>query len=300
LALASVTFLLLALTSCSGGSGDAPAAAGPRPILVGAFDFAESQVLASIYATALKNHGYPVELLANVASREIMEPALEQGKVDFVPEYLGTALSFIDPDSDPSYSNSNVTHAMLTEAFTAKGVDVLDYAPAQDKNEIVVTQETAKRYHLESISDLKRVSGRLAFGGPPECPGRPHCLAGLQTTYALHFQSFHPLDSGGPLTVAALRGGEIDVAVLFTTTPQIDEFDLVVLRDDRHLQPSENVVPVVRRSVVVEQGPDFVDLIDRVTAEITSDELRALNRRVESEDPAAVASDWLLEQGLAG
>jgi osmoprotectant transport system substrate-binding protein len=288
----------MALGACSGSSGDETAQAGPRPILVGAFDFPESQVLAEIYATAMNDHGYDAELLENVASREIMEPALEQGKVDLVPEYLGTALSFIDPASDPSFQTPDVTRKALQDTFALRGVAVLDPAQAQNRNEIVVTEATASRYHLKNISDLREVASQLNFGGPPECPSRPHCLVGLQSTYGLKFRSFVPLDAGGPLTVAALRGGEIDVALLFTTTPQIDEFGFVVLEDDRHLQPSENVVPVVRQETLNEQGKDFRALIDRVTATITEENLRALNRKLEGRDAAEVASEFLFEQGL--
>jgi osmoprotectant transport system substrate-binding protein len=248
----------------------------------------------------MHDHGYPVEVLENVASREIMEPALEQGKVDFVPEYLGTALSFIDPGTDPSYSTPESTHLMLSGAFARKGVEVLDLAPAENKNEVVVTSETAKRYHLSTISDLKKVADELVFGGPPECPTRPHCLGGLESTYNLKFESFLPLDSGGPLTVAALRGGEIDVALLFTTTPQIDEFKFKVLHDDRHLQPAENVVPVVRQAVLAEQGPELEQLINTVSSNLTKERLRDLNRRVEDDPASVVAREWLDEIGLGG
>jgi osmoprotectant transport system substrate-binding protein len=265
---------------------------------VGAFDFPESEALAEIYATAMNDHGYPAEVLENVASREIMEPALEQGKVDFVPEYLGTALSFVDPGSDPSFNTPGVTQVMLRDAFAKRGVTVLDPAPAQNRNEIAVTRATADRYHLTKISDLEKVAGQMNFGGPPECPSRPHCLGGLQSVYGLKFEAFVPLDAGGPLTIGALRNGEINVALLFTTTPQIDEFGFVVLRDDRHLQPSENVVPVVRDDVLSKHGSEFRALVDRITRKLTEDSLRGINRKLEGRTPSDVAQEWLFEQGL--
>jgi osmoprotectant transport system substrate-binding protein len=265
---------------------------------VGAFDFPESQVLAHIYRTALSENGYPADLLDNVASREIMEPALEQGKVDLVPEYLGTALAFIDPDSDEPTATSEATHKSLSDAFGARGVSVLAPAPGENKNEIVVTQKTADELDLRNISDLRAVAPNLVFGGPPECPSRPHCLVGLEGTYGLEFGRFQPLDAGGPLTVSALRSDEIDVALLFTTTPAIDEFGFVVLRDDRNLQPAENVVPVVREGVMSEEGAAFQQLLDRVTERLTTAALRDLNERVGASPAAEVARQWLLENDL--
>jgi osmoprotectant transport system substrate-binding protein len=289
--------LLVAFAACSSDPKEGDAGT-PGAIRVGAFDFPESQVLAHIYAIALAENGYPADLLENVATREIMEPALEQGKVDLVPEYLGTALAFIRPDSGLSQITQAATHASLRQAFSERGVSVLSAAPGENKNEIAVTPETATRYGLSKISDLGDVAPELVFGGPPECPTRPHCLAGLQSAYGLEFGRFTPLDAGGPLTVSALRSGEIDVALLFTTTPAIDEFDLVVLDDDRRLQPAENVVPVVRNPVMEASGADLEALLDRVTKKLTTTTLRTLNQRMSESDAPEVAREWLIENGL--
>ena len=126
---------------------------------------------------------------------------------------------------------------------------------AQDANVIVVTAATAARYGLRSVADLARVAPRLAFGGPPECPEGVYCLLGLKQVYGLRFRVFVPLDAGGPLTLQALEAGDIGVALLFSTDPAITADHLVVLADDRGLQPAENVVPLVRRDVVARYGP---------------------------------------------
>ncbi len=136
-------------------------------------------------------------------------------------------------------------------------------------NAFVVTKETAQRYALHDVSDLGTVAPRLILGGPPECPTRPFCLMGLEQTYGLAFDEFVPLDAGGPLTHAALDKGVIDVAVLFSTDPAID--DLVELADDRGLQPAENVTPLVRRSVVARWGAPLVEVVDSVSRRLTTE-----------------------------
>ena len=129
---------------------------------------------------------------------------------------------------------------------------MLEPAPAQNVNALVVTRETAQRYTLHDVSDLEGFAPRFVLGRPPECPTRPFCLVGLEQTYGLSFKEFVPLDAGGPLTRSALDHGVIDVAVLFSTDPAIDE--VVELADDRGLQPAENVTPLVRRFVVAQSG----------------------------------------------
>jgi osmoprotectant transport system substrate-binding protein len=156
--------------------------------------------------------------------------------------------------------------------------------PAQDANAIVVTAATAARYGLRSIADLARAAPGLVFGGPPECPGRAYCLQGLKRAYGLHFKAFIPLDAGGPLTRQALEAGYIDVALLFTTDPDIPARHLVVLADDRGLQPAENITP----------------LLNRVSAFLDTETLRALDARVElaGQNPRLVAGSWLRAHGL--
>jgi osmoprotectant transport system substrate-binding protein len=273
---------------------------GRPPIVIGSFDFAESRILAEAYALVLEDAGYPIERLESVASREIMEPALEQGFVDFVPEYQGTVLSFLNLGRTTGYWNPQETHELLTIAFGGRGIDVLNYAKAENKNEVVVTQRTASRYDLETISDLRRHAPNLVFGGPPECPARPQCLLGLEETYGLEFEAFQPLDVGGTLTVAALEGEEVDVATLFTTNPEIAAKGFVVLEDDLNLQPSENVVPVVRGEITETYGDDFARIVNTVTEHFSTADLRQLNGEVEieGEAPAEAAGEWLVQEGL--
>jgi osmoprotectant transport system substrate-binding protein len=189
--------------------------------------------------------------------------------------------------------------AALDEALRDRGVEALAYGPAQNHNGIVVTEETAMRFNLIRISDLASFASELTFGGPPECPERPSCLIGLEDVYGLRFDAFQPLDVGGPATVAALTGGEVDVGLLFTTDPNIGENDLVLLIDNRRLQPAENVVPIAR-SEVLGRHTGMREVVDGVTRALSTEDLRELNRLVELERqrPQAVAHEWLLLEGL--
>lgn len=271
-----------------------------RAVVVGAFNFSESRVLAAIFSRALRAAGFDAEVLGEVGSREIMEPALEQGQVDLVAEYLGTALTFIDPDAAITATGLSAAHSELQSRFTTRGIQVLAASPGENRNEIVVTRETRERYDLHTISDLRAVANQLLMGGPPECPSRPLCLGGLEDLYELRFETFVPLDAGGPATVAALRAGDVDVGLLFTTNPAIDLYDLVVLRDDRGLQPAENIVPVIRTEVVDRYGAELVRALENVTAKLTNRALRMLNARAEIDlvPPERVATEWLEQQGV--
>jgi glycine betaine/choline ABC-type transport system substrate-binding protein len=143
------------------------------------------------------------------------------------------------------------------------------------------------------------VASQLTLGGPPECPERPFCIPGLRDTYGVEFGEFVPLDVGGPLTVEALRNGDIDVGLLFSTNSVIAEEGWILLEDDKGLQDAENITPVVRTEVL---DPTIEERLNAISAALTTETMTDLNSRVEidGEDPADVAADFLGSEGLLG
>lgn len=146
----------------------------------------------------------------------------------------------------------------------------------------------------------KTIASSLVLGGPPECPQRPYCEIGLKNTYGLNFKSFKPLDAGGPLTVAALQGGSIQVGLLFTTSGVIAGNGWVLLKDDKNLQPADNVTPVLSNKITSAYGATLTDLVNKISAKITTSVLTDLNKQtdIDKKDPDAVAKAWLQSNGL--
>jgi len=269
---------------------------------VGSFDFPESVLLADIYSGAIAARGFPVQVMPDLGTRELVDPALMNGLIQIVPEYAGSALEFASLGRRPATSSVEATSRALATSVAGRGLVVGRPAAAQDANAIVVTAATAARYRLHSISDLATVAPRLVFGGPPECPERAYCLLGLERTYGLHFREFVSLDAGGPLTRQALSAGDIGVGLMFSTDPGISAGHLVILADDRGLQPAENITPLLRRVTVARYGQGLVAVLNAVSARLTTGSLRVLNAQVELDrrDPRIVADDWLYTQGLLG
>jgi len=300
--IAACTALMVTLTACTSSSGHVPSAAGRAGtvITVGSFDFPESVLLAEIYGQALAADNFPVRILPDLGPRELVDSALMSGLVQLVPEYAGSALEFFSLGRLAATSDAAAANKALAGSVAGRGLVPARPAPAQDANAIVVTAATAARYGLRSIADLARSAPGLMFGGPPECPGRAYCLPGLKRVYGLRFKAFTRLDAGGPLTLQALEAGDIGVALLFTTDPDIPARHLVVLADDRGLQPAENITPVVRRDVIARYGPNLLAALNTVSALLDTGELRALDALVEraGQDPRLVAGRWLRAHGL--
>jgi osmoprotectant transport system substrate-binding protein len=171
---------------------------------------------------------------------------------------------------------------------------VLAFAKAQDRNGFVVTGDLARRRQLERISDLAPIADQLTLGGPPECPDRSLCLKGLQDVYGLQFARFEAMPSRAT-TADALETGEIDLGMLETTDGNLADRDLVQLKDDRRLQPAENIVPMMRTEIAAAYGPRLVRVLNNLTTQLNTQDLIQMNQRVELEGakPAVVAADWL-------
>src|SRR5436853_318611 len=147
-------------------------------------------------------------------------------------------------------SDAKATADKLKAALASKNLTALDPAPAVDQNAFGVTQATADKYKLKKLSDLTAVAGQLTLGGPSECPTRPFCAKGLEDKYGIKFKSFKALDAGAPLTKTALKNGDIDVGLLFTS----DAKGFVLLEDDKKLQNADAVVPIVKSDKVNESA----------------------------------------------
>ena len=297
--------LAAVLAACTSAGGPAPSAAAPAGrhgmvLSVGSFNFPESVLLAEIYGQALAAAKFPVRILPSLGPREVVDSALMDGRLQLVPEYAGSALGFFSLGRQSGIPDAGAARKALATAVAGRGLTVARPAPAQDANAIVVSAATAARYRLRSIADLATVAPGLTFGGPPECPGRAYCLPGLKRVYGLRFKAFIPLDAGGPLTLQALEAGYIGAALLFTTDPSIPARHLVALDDDRWLQPAENITPLVRTDAIVRYGPRLLAVLDRVSAQLGTGALRALDARVElaGQNPRLVAGSWLRARGL--
>jgi osmoprotectant transport system substrate-binding protein len=291
--------LALLLAACGGGDDALDEGTQPNEqasVTVGSTNFSEQLILAQMYAAVLEKAGVEVEVRPNLGAREVVFPALEKGEIDLLPEYNGSVLSFLKTDA--TETTADEVNTALTPLLDGKSLVALEQSPAEDKDGLAVTKETADQYSLAKVSDLKGKAGQLVIGGPPELETRPAGIPGLKKVYGIEdFKEFKALDAGGPLTVSALKKGDIDVGRVFTTQGVIAEEGWVLLEEDKPLQPAQNIVPIGRKDAMTEQ---VTAPLNALSAKITTEELTKLNKLVDvdKQDPEKVANDWLTQQGL--
>ena len=302
MALGAAALAALALAACGGGGGgpldNGPAAGAPAPsdtIKIGSADFAESQLIAAIYAQALQAKGVKVEQTPPIGSRETYIPALKDGSIDLIPEYTGTLLQYFDKSAQQTAVDD--VYAGLQKAVPAP-LTVLDKSAAEDKDSVAVPKAVAQKYNATSIADLASHCGELDFGGPPEFQTRPDGIPGIAKTYSCTFKSYQALDAGGPLTLEALKEGRVQAADVFTTDPAIGDDNLVALTDPKSNFAAQNSVPLINSAKAT---PQVKEVLNGVSAKLTTQNLVDLKRQLNGPDKpeaATVAKQWLAANGL--
>ncbi|KQP54744.1 ABC transporter substrate-binding protein [Agreia sp. Leaf283] len=287
---------VVALAGCAtsdpldAGSSDS---ASTDSIVIGSQDYYSSEIIAEIYAQALEANDYTVDRQFRIGQREVYLPEIEAGKIDLFPEYTGSLLQALEPDTTATTSDDVYT---ALESALPDGLRVLDKSEASDQNSYTVTEAYASENNLTDIASLKNVKTPIVVGGNAELETRPYGPATLKEKYGIDttFQSIE--DSGGPLTVKALVDNTIQLGNIYTADPNIKSNNLVALTDPDGLFVADNVVPVASTKV----DDKAADIINKVSAALTEDDLVDLNSQSVNDQKSAevIAKAWLDDKKL--
>ncbi|MBO0811494.1 MAG: ABC transporter substrate-binding protein [Microlunatus sp.] len=280
--------------SPGGGSTSGTSHGGGNGVVVGSANFTENEVLAELYAEAMNAKGVKASTHLNIGSREIYIKALKDGSISVIPEYTGNLLQFLDPKT--TATTATEVDAQLPKVAAKQGLATLAFTKAVDQDVYVVTKQTADKYGLKTLADLKKVPN-LIVGGPTELQNRPYGPPGLKGVYGVKVAGFKAYDSPA-IKVKDLKDGKVTVADFFTTDSAIAENGFVELTDPQTLILPQNVVPLVRTDIT--KNKKAVDAMNAVGSALTTADLTAMIKQVDvdHQNPQDVAKQWLQSKGL--
>ena len=296
--MATIAASALALAACGsaesvgGNASTGSSENGSTTLVVGSQDYYSNEIIAEAYAQALEGAGFTVDRQLRIGQREVYMPEIEAGAIDVFPEYTGNLLQYLDADA--TARSTDEVYAALQTALPS-GLRALEQAPATDQDSYVVTADFAAAHSLASIGDLAG-AGTLTLGGNSELQTRPYGPTGLSQTYGVTV-GFTPIeDSGGPLTVKALKDGDIQLANIYSSDPALADGTLKVLDDPKGLFLASHVVPLASSRV----NDDATAVINRVSAALDAQDLVEMNRAstVEQKSASQIAHEWLISEGL--
>ncbi len=272
-------------------------------VRIGGKKFTEGYIMGEMISAVLEAEGLSVEEKFDMGSG-IVRDALEHGQVDLYWEYTGTAYVMHHQMDDPAVMrDSRRVYDAVKRLDAEKGLVWLDPAAFNNTYTLLMTQEQARRLNIRSVSDLAAYvtahPEAVSLASNAEWFARPDGFQGLGAHYDFEFPPGQVVKMEAGLIYRALRDGEVDVGMGYSTDARIIALNLVNLEDDRSFFPIYNPAPVVRAELL-EQHPGLADTLNRISRLLTDESITRLNYLVdiEQQTPQQAARDWLREQGL--
>lgn len=293
--------LLLSGAACSNNGGSS---GSKGTISLSGQNFTEMQVMAEMYKQVLEHAGYTVDVKL-VATRDIYVRSLEKGSVDVVPEYLGGLADYLNTLKNGPSAKSFTTHsaagslAKLKPLAASDGITMLKPANATDQNAFAVTKQFATKNNLSTLSDLGTLGQPIVLAAASDCQGRSDCQGGLSNVYGINITKILPLGFDTPQVKNSLHSGESQLGEVATTDGALAQEGLVLLQDDKGIQPAQNLIPAVN-ATFLKRHPDVASVLNKLSSTLTTADLAALNKKVgvDRVQASTAAHDYLASKGL--
>jgi osmoprotectant transport system substrate-binding protein len=293
--------LLAALAGCADSGRAGPGSVQPQgeslKLTLGTKNFTESVLIGELYAQVLEDNGYQVVLRKNVGPTEVIDQELQDGDIDAYPEYLGVSATVVAGE-DVEGKSAEETSQIARTFYESRGQVISEETPFENVDAIATTFLFAQNNRLREIGDLRRLQS-FTLGARPEFESRQQGFAGMQSVYRLTNAKFVPVAISA--RYVALFEGDVDVANVFSTDPQLAGGDYRLLEDPERLFGYQHVALVIDEDKLATLGGDkFMDIIDSVNEQLSQRTVIDLNAAVELDDrePADVAAQFLRQAGL--
>ena len=295
---ALLAFTLTALVACGSGGGSQ---GNKGEITVGSKNFTEQVILGELYSQALEAEGYNVNKKLDLGNVTVLDKALQSGEIDMYPEYTGTALVTALGYEGEQFDTPKKTYDKTEELYEKRdpAATMLKQASFNNTYGIAVRKDVADEYGLKTLVDLTEASPNLILASFSEFQQRSDGFPNIKESYSnTNFKEIKVVNDLG-LRYQALRQGDADVAIGFTTDGQLRSDDLVVVEDRKNIWPFYHPAPVIKQEFL-NNNEDVAGVINPVTESLDLETMQTLNGRVDldNEDPSAVAEEHLQEAGL--
>ncbi|MFS0646511.1 osmoprotectant update ABC transporter permease/substrate-binding subunit OpuFB [Siminovitchia sp. 179-K 8D1 HS] len=286
----AIAIMILAAPLLAGGKKDEIVIAGKLG--------SEPEILINMYKQLIeKNTDLQVELKPGLGKTPFLFNALRKESIDIYPEFTGTAISEFLKETAASTDREEVYEQARKGLLDKYHLVLLKPMAYNNTYALAVPKLFADQYQLEKISDLKAVANRVKAGFTLEFSDREDGYKGIQKLYGLTFPNMTTMEP--KLRYNAVDTGEINLIDAYSTDSEIDQHQLVVLEDDKHLFPPYQGAPLMRKETAGKY-PEIVDTLNKLAGKITDDEMREMNYEVnvKGKSPAEVAREYLEREGL--
>lgn len=260
----------------------------------------EPEILINMYKDLIE-HDHPrmkVATKANFGGTSFLFKALKSGSIDIYPEFTGTVLESLVKGQKSASHDPTKTYQVAQSALKSQyRMAYLKPMAYQNGYDLAVTKSFAAKYHLKTISDLTAVEGKIHAGFDPDFYQLKDGYPGLSKTYNLKFASAKTMEPS--IRYKAIVNGKVNLVDGYTTDPEIQEYHLVTLKDDKHFFPPYQGAPLMTEKLLTAH-PELRPTLNKLAGKVTTTDMQKMNYRVtvKHEKAATVARDYLKSHGL--
>ena len=268
----------------------------------------EGGLLGNIISQVLQANGIAVTEKIQLGGTPVVREAITAGQIDIYPEYTGNAAFFFNKADDPLWNDAAKAYAEAKALdFEANRIVWLQPAPANNTWAVAVRKDLADANRLATFSELGAYiagGGEIKLAASAELVSSPAALPKFQQVYGFVLKPEQLVtlsggDTAATIAAAAQQTSGVNAAMVYGTDGGIAASGLVVMADDKGVQPVYEPAPIIREAVLA-ANPQIEGLLQPVFAKLDLATLQELNGRIQVGGEAArdVAIDWLKGNGL--
>lgn len=268
----------------------------------------EGGLLGNIIALALEKAGLPVERRLQLGGTQVVRGAILASQIDIYPEYTGNAAFFFNEADSDIWKDAAAAHARAAELDSEQNDIIwLDSAPANNTWAIAVTGSVAEENGLSTMTEFGAWvagGGAVKLAASTEFVSSPAVLPAMQTVYGFELSPDQTVilsggDTAATIQAAARGTSGVNTAMVYGTDGGVGATGLVVMLDDKGVQPVYEPTPIIRASVLQEY-PSIPDILNPIFAGLNMQILQKLNGRIQvgGEPAESVARDYLTQTGI--
>ena len=258
----------------------------------------EPEILINMYKILIEeNSKLGVELKPGLGKTSFVFNALKNGDIDIYPEFSGTAV-FTFLNETPVNNNAEDVFNQAQKGMETKFKMVM-LKPMKYNNTyaIAVSKKFANENNLKTISDLARVKDKIKAGFTREFNDREDGYPGLKKLYQFEIPNIKEFEP--KLRYVAVQSGDINLVDAYSTDPELAQYNMVILKDDKHLFPPYQGSPMMREETL-KKYPKLKKILEKLSDKISDEEMSTMNYRVsvKGEKAEDVAREYLRNAGI--
>ncbi|AYU54548.1 ABC transporter permease/substrate-binding protein [Staphylococcus debuckii] len=282
--------VLVIIIPLFGGKGDKVTIAGKLG--------SEPSIITNMYKILIEEEtDDTVDVKDGMGKTSFLFNALKSDDIDGYLEFTGTVLGELTKEPLKSKEEHKVYEQAKTSLEKKDKMTLLKPMKYNNTYALAVKRDFAKKHHLKTIGDLEKVQDQIKPGFTLEFNDRPDGFKAVSKAYDLKFDNIRTMEP--KLRYQAVKKGDINLIDAYSTDAELKQYDMQVLKDDKHVFPPYQGAPMFKEKYLKEH-PEIKKPLNKLAGKITDEEMQEMNYKVtvKNEDSYKVAKDYLEKHHL--